>query len=105
MTSATLNYATQQRLRSLRVPRVCLAVTGTDPAQLIDKAESFVRDNQFLEFRLDYLPRPALALPKIRQFFELYPHVAAIATCRRKANGGRFTGSIGSQLEVPEKAA
>jgi 3-dehydroquinate dehydratase/shikimate dehydrogenase len=105
MTSATLNYATQQRLRSLRVPRVCLAVTGTDPAQLIDKAESFVRDNQFLEFRLDYLPRPALALPKIKQFFELYPHVAAIATCRRKLNGGRFTGSIGSQLEVLEKAA
>jgi len=105
MTSATLNYATQQRLRSLRVPRVCLAVTGTDPAQLIDKAESFVRDNQFLEFRLDYLPRPALALPKIRQFFELYPHVAAIATCRRKANGGRFTGSVISQLEVLEKAA
>src|SRR5579862_24176 len=104
MTSATLNYAST-RLRPLRVPRVCLAVTGADPSQLIEKAESLVRDNPFLEFRLDYLPKPALALPKIRQFFELYPHVAVIAACRRKLNGGRFTGSVASQIELLEKAA
>jgi len=104
MTSATLNYAST-RLRPLRVPRVCLAVTGSDPAQLIDKAEALVRDNPFLEFRLDYLPKPSLALPKIKQFFELYPHVAVIATCRRKLNGGRFSGSVASQLELLEKAA
>jgi 3-dehydroquinate dehydratase / shikimate dehydrogenase len=104
MTSATLNYAST-RLRPLRVPRVCLAVTGADPSQLIEKAESLVRDNPFLEFRLDYLPKPALAVHKIRQFFELYPHVAVIATCRRKLNGGRFTGSVASQIELLEKAA
>jgi len=104
MTSATLNYAST-RLRPLRVPRVCLAVTGSDPAQLIDKAEALVRDNPFLEFRLDYLPKPSLALPKIKQFFELYPHVAVIATCRRKLNGGRFSGSVASQLELLEKSA
>jgi 3-dehydroquinate dehydratase/shikimate dehydrogenase len=104
MTSATLNYAST-RLRPLRVPRVCLAVTGADPTQLIDKAETLVRDNPFLEFRLDYLPKPSLALPKIKQFFELYPHVAVIATCRRKLNGGRFSGSVASQLELLEKAA
>jgi 3-dehydroquinate dehydratase/shikimate dehydrogenase len=104
MTSATLNYPST-RLRPLRVPRVCLAVTASDASQLVEKAESLIRDNPFLEFRLDYLPRPGLALPKLKQFLELYPHITAIATCRRKLNGGRFTGSVASQLDLLEKAA
>jgi 3-dehydroquinate dehydratase/shikimate dehydrogenase len=81
-----------------------VAVTGSDPAELLDKAEGLVRDNPFMEFRLDYLPRPGLALPKIKAFFELYPHAVVIATCRRTASGGKFRGSIASQLEVLTKA-
>jgi len=43
-----------------------VAVTGSDPTELIEKAEFLARlDNTFLEFRLDYFSRPALALPKI----------------------------------------
>jgi 3-dehydroquinate dehydratase/shikimate dehydrogenase len=82
-----------------------LAVTGSDPSELIDKAESLVRDNPFLEFRLDYLTRPGLALPKIKRFFELNPHAVVIATCRRANSGGKFRGSIASQLDVLGKAA
>ena len=81
-----------------------MAVTGSDPAELLDKAEGLVRDNPFMEFRLDYLPRPGLALPRIKSFFELYPHAVVIATCRRAASGGKFRGSIASQLEVLTKA-
>jgi 3-dehydroquinate dehydratase / shikimate dehydrogenase len=72
---------------------------------LIDKAESLVRDNPFLEFRLDYLARPGLALPKIKHFFEMYPHAVVVATCRRTANGGKFKGSLASQLDLLGKAA
>jgi 3-dehydroquinate dehydratase/shikimate dehydrogenase len=54
---------------------------------------------------LDYLPKPGLALPKIRAFIEMYPHVVVIATCRRAANGGKFRGTIASQLDVLSKAA
>ena len=93
------------RLLPLRMPRVCVALTGSDPSELIEKAESLVRDNSFLEFRLDYLPKPALALPKIRSFFAVYPHAVVIATCRRTASGGRFKGSVASQLDVLSKAA
>jgi len=64
-----------------------------------------VRDNSFLEFRLDYLPRPALALTRIKQFTEYHPHVWTIATCRRVANGGKFRGSGTAQLELLTKAA
>src|SRR6202022_3770228 len=61
-------------------------------------------DNTFLEFRLDYPPRPALALPRIKRFMEYHPHVVAIATCRRIASGGRFRGSLAAQLDLLGKA-
>jgi 3-dehydroquinate dehydratase / shikimate dehydrogenase len=88
-----------------RLPRVCVAVTGSDASEMLDKAESLVRDNPFLEFRLDYLARPALALPKIKQLLERYPQLIAIATCRRALNGGRFRGSVASELDLLGKAA
>ncbi len=102
MTAAATNYIT--RLRPLRLPRVCVAVTDSDPAALVDKAEALIRDNTFLEFRLDYLPRPALALPRIKRLMEYNPHVVAIATCRRAASGGKFQGSLASQLDILGKA-
>src|SRR5438445_4147727 len=93
------------RLLPLRLPRVCVAVTGSDASEIVEKAEALVRDNTFLEFRLDYLSRPALALPKIKRFTEYHPHVVVIATCRRVANGGRFRGSLASQLDLLAKAS
>jgi 3-dehydroquinate dehydratase / shikimate dehydrogenase len=93
------------RLSHLRLPRVCVAVFGSDAAQLIEKAESIVRDNTFIEFRLDYIPRPALALSRIKEFTDFHPHVTVIATCRRTASGGKFQGSIAAQLEILAKAA
>ncbi len=93
------------RFIPLRMPRVCVAVTGSDPTELMEKAEGLVRDNPFLEFRLDYLPRPGMALPKIKRFYEMFPHAVVIATCRRTASGGKFRGSIASQLDVLAKAA
>src|SRR6201987_1509281 len=101
--SSTQSYI--QRYLPLRLPRVCVAVTGTDPGELIEKAEGLVRDNPFLEFRLDYLPKPGLALPKIKHFFEMYPHAVAIATCRRTASGGKFRGTILAQLDLLGRAA
>ena len=87
------------------MPRVCLALTADDPSDLLEKADSVVRDNPFLELRLDYLPKPGLALPKIKQFMEMNPHAVVIATCRRGASGGKFKGAIPAQLELLGKAA
>lgn len=103
MPSAANPYAA--RLLPLRMPRVCVAVTGSDASEIVDKAEPLVRDNPLLEFRLDYLPRPALGLQKIKQFIDYHPQVVVIATCRRVANGGKFRGSAASELEVLGKAA
>jgi 3-dehydroquinate dehydratase/shikimate dehydrogenase len=54
---------------------------------------------------LDYLSRPGQVLPKIRQFFDFHPQAVVIATCRRAANGGKFQGSLSSQLDLLGKAA
>jgi 3-dehydroquinate dehydratase / shikimate dehydrogenase len=103
MTTAPNSYIS--RLLPLRLPRVCVAVTGSDATEMVEKAEALVRDNTFLEFRLDYLSRPALALPKIKRFTEYQPHVVAVGTCRRVASGGKFRGSLASQLDILGKAA
>jgi 3-dehydroquinate dehydratase/shikimate dehydrogenase len=103
MTAASNSYVA--RPRPLRLPRVCVAVTGSDPTEMLEKAEALVRDNTFLEFRLDYLPRPALALPKIKHFAEYHSHAVAMATCRRVTAGGKFRGSVASQLDILAKAS
>jgi len=95
------------RLLPLRLPRVCVAVIGADANELVDKAEALVRDNpdnSFFEFRLDYLAKPVLALPRIKRFRETHPGTVVIATCRRVISGGKFRGSIASQLDVLSKA-
>src|ERR1700719_1854420 len=93
------------RLLHLRLPRLCVAIAAPNPGEMLEKAEAISRDNPFIELRLDYIPRPGLALPKIREFAETHPHVSVIATCRRVASGGKFKGPISSQLEVLGKAA
>jgi 3-dehydroquinate dehydratase/shikimate dehydrogenase len=75
------------RLLPLRLPRVCVAIAASDPAELVEKAEGLIRDNPFLEFRLDHLSKPGLALPKIKHFMETHAGITVIATCRRAAAG------------------
>src|SRR2546422_386065 len=103
MTAAPHSYVS--RLLPLRLPRVCVAVTGSEPTEMVERAEALVRDNTFLEFRLDYLSWPALALPKIKRFTEYHPQVVAVGTCRRAPSGGKFRGSLASQLDILGKAA
>src|SRR5437879_1750249 len=71
-----------------RLPRVCVPVVGKNPIEMVEKAEQVARDNSFIEFRLDYLSKPALFFPKLKSFIEYHPHVTIIATCRRAKNGG-----------------
>jgi 3-dehydroquinate dehydratase / shikimate dehydrogenase len=101
----SLAHSFAPRLLPHRLPRVCVAVVGSDPNEMVEKAEGLARDNPFLEFRLDYLSKPALAIPRIKRFIESHMGAIVIATCRRAASGGKFRGSIASQLDVLGKAA
>jgi 3-dehydroquinate dehydratase / shikimate dehydrogenase len=99
-TSSTL----APRFLPMRLPKVCLALGGDTVEDMLATAESMARDNPLIEFRLDYVKQPLAALPKIHRFLETHQYVTAIGTCRRAENGGKFKGSLASQLEVLTKA-
>src|ERR1700678_1671319 len=93
-----------QFLRS-RIGKVCVAIIGSTAAEMLEKASAVVKETPFLEFRLDYLEKPLLALPKLKHFFTDNTAATGIATCRRSANGGKFPGKVADQIEVLSKAA
>src|SRR5580658_9844462 len=76
------------RFLPMRLPRVCLALSGDTVDDMLATAESMARDNPFLEFRFDYLKQPMAALSKVHRFLETNQYVTAIGTCRRADNGG-----------------
>lgn len=92
-------------VRLPRLPKICVAIQGATPAEMFARAEAALRDTKFLEFRLDSLARPGGALSKLRTFFGEHPSAVAIATCRRKPNGGGFSGTVKEELDVLSKAA
>jgi 3-dehydroquinate dehydratase / shikimate dehydrogenase len=92
-----------QFLRS-RIGKVCVAIIGATPAEMLEKATAVVKETPFLEFRLDYLEKPLLALPKLKHFLSDNTAVTAIATCRRSANGGKFSGNLAAEMEILSKA-
>jgi 3-dehydroquinate dehydratase/shikimate dehydrogenase len=85
--------------------KICVAITGASAEEIIEKASEVLKETNFLEFRLDYLPKPLLALSALRQFLTENTAATVIATCRCKENGGRFTGSSSAALDVLLKAA
>jgi 3-dehydroquinate dehydratase/shikimate dehydrogenase len=93
-----------QFLRS-RIGKVCVAIIGSTAAEMLEKASAVVKETPFLEFRLDYLEKPLLALPKFKQFFTDNTAATGIATCRRTANGGKCSGNVAAEIEVLSKAA
>ncbi|HXE07374.1 MAG TPA: shikimate dehydrogenase [Acidobacteriaceae bacterium] len=102
--STIVSTLAPQVLRS-RLSKVCVAITGSTAAEMIEKATVALREFTFFEFRLDYLEKPLAALPKFKQFFAENTAATAIATCRREANGGKFGGNVAAELEVLCKAA
>jgi 3-dehydroquinate dehydratase/shikimate dehydrogenase len=93
----------------LRVGKLCVAIQAGSPAELVARAEAVLKDSKsaskFLEFRLDSLPKPAAALPLIKEFLAEHREVTVIATCRRKQFGGHFEGALTSELDLLSAAA
>jgi 3-dehydroquinate dehydratase/shikimate dehydrogenase len=66
---------------------------------MLQRAAEIARETPFIEFRLDFLEKPQLLTARLKQFLADAPLITAIATCRRKANGGEFTGSATDEME------
>ena len=102
--SSTPNIASH--LLRTRLGKLCVAITGATPEEFVETATAVLKETNFIEFRLDYLPKPAAALPVLKSFLEANSGAAnVIATCRCKDNGGRFAGSSAAALDVLVKAA
>lgn len=87
------------------LPKICIALGQSDPERLLDLARHEAASGErFLEFRLDYLPRPLHGVSLIADFLKEYPECSVLATCRRHQNHGRFNGSIEQQLAVLTQA-
>jgi 3-dehydroquinate dehydratase/shikimate dehydrogenase len=93
------------RVRLGNLGKICVAIQAASPAELVERAETALADSRFLELRLDALAKPAAALPKVKEFLDAHRDATAIATCRRKAFGGHFTGSLKAELELLTGAA
>src|ERR1700733_3600909 len=91
-------------LPRMRIGKLCISVQAATPAELISRAEAALKDSVFIEFRLDYLPKPPAVLPDIKSLLGRRRDITAIATCRRKPYGGKFTGSLNPELEILLKA-
>src|SRR5215469_7493589 len=89
----------------LRLGKMCVAIQGSSPAELMERAETAARHFKFVELRLDSVAKPANALPYLKQFLAEHRDVSVIATCRRKANGGVFEGPLAAELDILAKAA
>ena len=100
--------STASLLRS-RVGRVCVALQGKTLPELLERAEAALPESRFLEFRLDSLEKPAAAVQPVARFLEKararLGEVAAIATCRRRAFGGGFRGTLAEELSILTQAA
>jgi 3-dehydroquinate dehydratase/shikimate dehydrogenase len=97
--------AQPSRPRLGNLGKLCVAIQAESPTELIERATAALADSKFIELRLDSLPKPAAALPKVAEFLAAHREATAIATCRRKENSGNFTGSVKAEIEVLIAAA
>ncbi len=81
-----------------------MAIQAATPTEMISRAEAALRESKFLEFRLDSLSRPDAVLSALRRFLAGNKNVTAIATCRRRPNGGNFSGTLEEELNILSKA-
>ncbi|MCC6341633.1 MAG: shikimate dehydrogenase [Bryobacterales bacterium] len=87
------------------LPKICIALGLSNIDTLMAHARHEAESGEtFLEFRLDYLPRPEQGVKAIAEFLSQYPQCTLLATCRRHQNHGHFNGSIEEQVNILEAA-
>ncbi|MGO9339787.1 MAG: shikimate dehydrogenase [Terracidiphilus sp.] len=92
-------------LPRVRPGKLCVAIQAGSSSEMMERAAAALADTKFIELRLDSLSKPADALPALRKFLAQHRDVTAIATCRRKQNGGHFAGALAAEFAVLQAAA
>ena len=89
----------------ISLPRICIALGFPEVETLLAQARhEYDAGERFFEFRLDYLASPEQGIASMRKFLARHTDCTILATCRRRQNRGRFTGSIEEQVRILESA-
>ena len=97
--------------QTFKLPRICITATGRSSAELMACARRSLEQCRFVELRLDWVKNPADAIALIPRLLVGGSRTAKArrpilqATCRRRPNGGRFSGSVSRQIELLQQAA
>ncbi|MGB7681759.1 MAG: shikimate dehydrogenase [Candidatus Acidiferrales bacterium] len=91
--------------------RICGVVAAPTAAEMVGKIRGALRRTHTIELRLDWL-RDAAEIRKMlrwlagmRARFLRAGRATLIATCRRRAAGGKFHGTMAAQVEIMREAA
>ncbi|MGH9468341.1 MAG: shikimate dehydrogenase [Terriglobales bacterium] len=103
--TATARGAVSNRIAPGRLPRTCVPVAAETVAELLAKAERAAREAALIELRLDGIKQWATVAAPLRAFLRSSPQTFVIATCRKQAYGGKFSGSIKTQFAALRQAA
>jgi 3-dehydroquinate dehydratase / shikimate dehydrogenase len=84
--------------------KICAVVAAEQPRSMWTQLERALRQTRTVELRLDWLPTAREIHAFLGQLANKLPRATLIATCRRVEAGGRFRGTIASQLLVLAEA-
>jgi 3-dehydroquinate dehydratase/shikimate dehydrogenase len=84
--------------------KICAVVAAQQPRSMWTQLESALRQTRTVELRLDWLLTEKEIHTFLRRMATKRPLATLIATCRRFDAGGRFRGTIASQLLVLAEA-
>jgi 3-dehydroquinate dehydratase / shikimate dehydrogenase len=78
--------------------KICAVVAARDARSMRRQLVQALRQTRTVELRLDWLSSDAEITRFLGLLAALTPHANMIATCRRRAAGGRYRGTIAKQL-------
>ncbi len=78
--------------------KICAVVAASDARSMLRQLRKALGQTRTVELRLDWLSNDAEIARFVRELAIQKPQAAFIATCRRKAAGGRYRGTIAKQL-------
>ena len=84
--------------------RICAVVAAPTAREAWSQLSRALRLTRTIELRLDWLKNATQAAQFLAQFESRRPRATFIATCRSTIAGGRFTGSVSSQVALLDVA-
>jgi 3-dehydroquinate dehydratase / shikimate dehydrogenase len=84
--------------------RICGVVAAPDAEGMVRQTQAALRQTRLLEVRLDWLADEEEILQFLGWLRRRRPRATIVATCRRRVAGGRFRGSIDSQVGLLRRA-